>query len=202
MKKRFVVSTVAGLMAVLMSIPVYAALRVGATAPDFSIQASLDGEAFTFSLEQALAKGPVVVYFFPAAFTKGCDIEAHTFSVNMDKFEAAGATVIGISADSIERLNAFSADPDFCAGAFPVASDPHGRVAAMFGLEMMPAQPGVYGVRGEQITHGFLPRVTFVLDSQGTVVARLSSEDDNLTPVQHVTRSLAIVRQLQAKQDH
>src|SRR6202162_5500331 len=109
-------------LSVLISLPVLAALKVGDKAPDFSARASLAGKEFNFSLQDALKKGPVVVYFFPSAYTKGCDLEAHTFSEQKDKFDAAGATIIGVSADSIQRLDTFSADPGYCAGKFPVAS--------------------------------------------------------------------------------
>ena len=110
-------------LSVLISLPVLAALKAGEKAPDFSARGSLAGKEFNFSLEDALKKGPVVVYFYPSAFTKGCDLEAHTFAEQKDKFDAAGATIIGVSADSIERLDAFSSDPEYCAGKFPVASD-------------------------------------------------------------------------------
>src|SRR6185437_11742785 len=98
-------------------------LAKGDAAPQFTTQASLAGNAFDFSLKKALAKGPVVVYFYPSAYTGGCDLEAHTFAEDKDKFTAAGATIIGVSADDIQRLNAFSSDPNYCAGKFPVASD-------------------------------------------------------------------------------
>src|ERR1700723_919946 len=116
-------------LSLLISLPVLAALKVGDMAPDFSARGSLAGKEFDFSLQAALKKGPVVVYFFPSAYTKGCDLEAHTFSVEKEKFDAAGATIIGVSADSIARLNRFSADPDFCAGKFPVASDANRAIA-------------------------------------------------------------------------
>src|SRR5258706_5128383 len=121
-------------LSVLISLPVLAALKVGDMAPDFSARASLAGKEFDFSLQDALKKGPVVVYFFPSAYTKGCDLEAHTFSQEKDKFDAAGASIIGVSADSIARLNRFSADPDFCAGKFPVASDADKKIAASSSL--------------------------------------------------------------------
>src|ERR1700721_1322740 len=90
-------------LSVLIALPVLAALKVGDKAPDFSARASLAGKEFNFSLEDALKKGPVVLYFYPSAFTKGCDLEAHTFAQNKEKFDAAGATIIGVSADSIHR---------------------------------------------------------------------------------------------------
>jgi len=117
-------------LSVLISLPVLAALKSGDKAPVFSAQASLAGKEFNFSLADALKKGPVVVYFYPSAFTKGCDLEAHTFAEMKDQFDAAGATIIGVSADSIARLDAFSADPDYCAGKFPVASDADKKIGS------------------------------------------------------------------------
>ncbi len=118
----------------LISLPVLAALKVGDMAPDFSARGSLAGKEFDFSLQAALKKGPVVVYFFPSAYTKGCDLEAHTFAQEKDKFDAAGATIIGVSGDSIKRLDMFSADPEYCAGKFPVASDADQKIAASYNL--------------------------------------------------------------------
>src|SRR5262245_50685357 len=102
---------------------------MGDSAPTFAAPASLAGKEFKFSLEEALKKGPVVVYFYPSAYTGGCNIEAHTFAEAKDQFDAAGATIIGVSHDSIARLNDYSADPEYCAGKFPVASDPDGPSA-------------------------------------------------------------------------
>ena len=84
-------------------------------------------------MKDALKKGPVVVYFYPSAFTGGCNIEAHTFAENKEKFDAAGASIIGVSRDSIARLNAFSADPQYCAGKVAVASDADGAIATSSG---------------------------------------------------------------------
>lgn len=198
MNKRLIGSITAGALAALLALPVFAALNPGATAPDFTATASLAGKDFTFSLKQALAKGPVVVYFFPAAYTGGCDLEAHTFATDKAKFVKAGATIIGVSADSVARLNQFSSDPKYCAGKFPVASDPDGKIAAQYGLKMMPPQKGVMDVRGQPVTHGFFPRTTFVIDREGKIVKVLSSKADHLTPDQHVKDSLAIVEHLQA----
>ena len=104
------------LLAIAMVIPAFAALKQGDSAPDFTAKASLAGKEFDFSLESALKKGPVVVYFYPSAFTGGCNIEAHTFAESKDKFDAAGASIIGVSRDSIARLNDFSADPQVLRG--------------------------------------------------------------------------------------
>src|SRR6201988_3707693 len=122
------------LISTVLTLPVFAALKHGDKAPDFAAKASLAGKEFSFSLKDALKKGPVVVYFYPSAFTGGCNIEAHTFAENKEKFDAAGATIIGVSRDSIARLNAFSADPQYCAGKIAVASDSDGKIATSYGL--------------------------------------------------------------------
>ncbi|MDE2109339.1 MAG: peroxiredoxin [Gammaproteobacteria bacterium] len=198
MQKYLVTSILGGALLALLTVPAFAALQPSAAAPDFTATASLAGKDFTFSLKQALAKGPVVVYFYPAAYTGGCDLEAHTFATDAAKFVAAGATIIGVSADSIQRLNSFSSDPNYCAGKFPVASDPEGKIAATYDLKMVPPQKGVVDVRGVTVTHGFFPRTTFVIDRQGKIVATLSSQADHLTPDQHVSRSLVIVQKMHA----
>jgi peroxiredoxin Q/BCP len=171
-------------------------LAKGDAAPVFTAQASLDGNEFDFSLKKALAKGPVVIYFYPSAYTGGCDLEAHTFAELKDKFTAAGATIIGVSADDIQRLNSFSSDPNYCAGKFPVASDPGGKIAATYGLTISPSKPGIKDVRGLDLTHGFIPRTTFVIDKEGKIVAVFSSQTDHISPADHVEKSLAIVKGL------
>lgn len=171
-------------------------LSKGSTAPMFTAQASQSGNELDFSLEKALAKGPVVLYFYPSAYTGGCDLEAHTFAELMDTFAAAGTTVIGVSADDIQRLKSFSSSPDYCAGKFPVASDPEGKIAATYGLKLKPAQPGAKDVRGEPVTHGFIPRTTFVIDKNHKIVAVFSSDTDHISPDEHVKKSLAIVKEL------
>ena len=123
----------AGLASAIVALPALAALNKGDAAPAFKAQASLAGKEFSYSLADALKKGPVVVYFYPSAYMQGCNIQAHTFAENMDKFNAAGSTVIGVSLDSIARLNDFSADPAYCAGKLPVASDANGAIAKLTG---------------------------------------------------------------------
>src|ERR1700749_4998250 len=147
------------------------ALSKGSKAPMFTSKASMAGNEFDFSLKKALKKGPVVLYFYPAAYTGGCDLEAHTFADLKDTFTAAGATIIGVSADDIERLKSFSSNPDYCAGKFPVASDSAGNIAASYGLEVTPSQPDAKDVTGKQIMHGFIPRTTFVINKNGEIVA-------------------------------
>jgi peroxiredoxin len=181
--------------------PASAALSTGDQAPVFSAPASLAGKSIDFSLKKALKKGPVVVYFYPAAYTKGCDVEAHTFAETKEKFDAAGATIIGVSQDGIARLNQFSADPDYCAGKFPVASDPDGKIATSYNLKVTPLDPAkaFKDTQGVEITHGFTERTTFVIDKHDKVVATLSSTDDHISPADHVDKSLAIVEQLTGK---
>ncbi len=175
---------------------VFAALKPGDKAPDFSAKASLAGKEFTFSLKDALKKGPVVVYFYPSAFTGGCNIQAHTFSEAKEKFDAAGASIIGVSQDSIERLTAFSADPQYCAGKFPVASDPDGAIAKSYNLSTMKLPAGMKDSRGVAIDHEFTERTTFVVTPDSKIVATLSSADDKIKPAEHVEKALTVVQQL------
>jgi peroxiredoxin len=137
----------------------------------------------------------VVVYFYPSAYTKGCDIEAHTFSVNIAKFTAAGASVVGVSLDSISRLNDFSKDPDYCAGNFPVASDPDGQIAKSFELMVGAARAGAHDVRGVEIGHGFAERTTFVINANGTIAATIGG----VAPADNVDKTLAAVQGLSSK---
>lgn len=169
-------------------------LKKGDTAPVFTAKASLAGNEFDFSLKKSLAKGPVVVYFYPSAYTGGCDAEAHAFAEMKDKFTAAGATIIGVSGDDIKRLNTFSADPSYCAGKFAVASDSEGKIAATYGLLINPPKIGMKDMRGMELNHGFIPRTTYVIGKNGKVIAVFSSETDHISPTEHVDKSLAIVK--------
>lgn len=182
-----------------LAAPAFAALKTGDPAPDFSARASLAGSEFDFSLAAALAKGPVVVYFYPSAYTGGCDLEAHTFALHKAEFEAAGATIIGVSADSIQRLDQFSADPLYCAGKFPVASDPGSKIATAYQLAVQTGKPGQLDVRGVEIGHDFIERETFVIGKDGKIVAAFSSKEDHLRPDAHVMKSLEVVQHLTGK---
>lgn len=190
---------IVALLSSVIALPAFAALKTGESAPAFTAPASLAGKQFEFSLKDALKKGPVVVYFYPSAYTGGCNIEAHTFAVNKDKFDAVGATIIGVSHDSIARLNDFSADPDYCAGKFPVASDPDGKIAKSYDLKVMEGKPGMKDTRGVDIDHAFTERTTFVINPDGKIVATLSSADDKITPADHVNKSLAVVTGMKGK---
>jgi len=184
------------LAAVLVSsaiaMPVFAALSAGAKAPDFTAPASLAGKEFKFSLKEALKKGPVVVYFYPAAYTGGCNLQAHTFAENMDKFSAAGVSVIGVSLDKIATLNQFSADPEYCAGKLPVASDPDGKIAKSYDLKIGDAKPGAKNTKGDEIGHAFAERTTFVVTKDGKVAASVGG----VSPKENVEKALELVQQL------
>jgi thioredoxin-dependent peroxiredoxin len=179
-----------------IALPAQAALKQGEDAPAFSARVSIAGKESTFALADAFRNGPVVVYFYPSAYTGGCNLEAHAFATQMDAFTAAGVAVVGVSHDSIARLNDFSADPKYCAGKFPVASDPDGAIARSFGLKVMDAKPGAKDTRGAEIDHAFTERTTFVIAPGGKIAAVLSSADDKIAPSDHAAKSLAAAQKL------
>ena len=178
--------------AVVVALPAAAALNKGDAAPAFKAQASLAGKEFSYSLTDALKKGPVVVYFYPSAYTQGCNIQAHTFAENMDKFTAAKSTVIGVSLDSIARLNDFSADPAYCAGKLPVASDADGSIAKSYQLKVNDGRPGMKDSRGKDIDHGFAERTTFIVTPDGKVAATIGG----IAPDENVNQALKAVEEL------
>jgi peroxiredoxin len=182
------------LISTAICLPALAALKDGDSAPDFTAQASLAGKEFKFSLKESLKKGPVVVYFYPSAYTQGCNVQAHAFSVNQEKFAAAGATIIGVSLDNIQRLNQFSADPEYCAGKFPVASDSSGSIAKSYDLTVKNV-PGIKDTKGNEVDHGFAERTTFVVKSDGKIAATIGG----VTPTENVMKALETVQQLKAK---
>jgi peroxiredoxin len=172
----------------------HAGLAVGDRAPTFEAPASLAGKAFTYSLADTLRRGPVVVYFYPSAYTGGCNLEAHTFAVQQDKFTGVGASIVGVSLDDIGRLNTFSADPQYCGGKIAVASDPDGHIARAYALAVRDAAPGRKDTRGAPIEHGLAERSTFVITPDGRVAAAF----DGLSPVENVEHALAAVQRLAA----
>lgn len=178
-----------------LTLPAAAALKAGDTAPDFRAQASLAGKAFDFSLNEALKKGPTVVYFYPSAFTGGCNIQAHEFAVNYDKFVAAGASVIGVSLDSIARLNAFSADPEYCAGKVAVASDADGSIARSYDLRVAEAPAGLKDTRGVALDHGLAERTTFIVMPDGKIAETVGG----VSPAANVAKALEAVQKLSAR---
>ena len=153
----------------------YAALDVGDAAPNFTAQAALAGKVYKFSLADSLAKGPVVLYFFPAAFSVGCSIEAHEFAESIPKFEALGATVIGVSSDDIATLGKFSVQA--CQGKFPVASDDNQSV--------MKSYDAVMALRPD-----YANRVSYVIAPNGKIIYNYQS----LNPSRHVEKTLAALK--------
>lgn len=193
MKNAIKRSLTAGLLGIVLAGPALA-LNEGDTAPDFQAAAALNGNAFTFALRDNLKKGPVVVYFYPSAYTNGCNIQAHTFAEKVDRFKAAGAQVVGVSLDSITRLKTFSADPDFCAGKIAVASDADGKIAKSYGVNVRTATPGRKDTRGNDIDHDFAERTTFVVGSDGRVVGVVGG----VSPTENVDKALTLVQGLAA----
>ncbi|WP_428378207.1 peroxiredoxin [Lichenicoccus sp.] len=156
-----------------------AALPVGAKAPDFAARAALDGHEFRFSLTEALHRGPVVVYFYPAAFTRGCTIEAHDFAAALPDYKAAGATVIGVSEDRIATLDKFSVSA--CQGKFPVAADADGSIARHYDA-LMP------------VMH-YARRTSYVIAPDGSVLESYSA----MNPDGHVQKTLQAVQAWRAQ---
>lgn len=176
--------------------PAQAALKEGAQAPRFTLPAAQGGEVFNYSLQDALKNGPVVVYFYPAAFTAGCSLQARQFALKLNQFKAAGASIVGVSLDTLEELKVFSADPETCAGKVPVASDADGKTATAFDLNVKAAPDSRKNSRGSDINHGLVERNTFVIDNRGRVVATLGG----LTPQDHVEQALSVVQRIKADQ--
>ena len=180
------------IVATAVAVPAFAALQTGAAAPDFTAPAALAGKSFSFSLKDELKKGPVVVYFYPSAFTGGCNAQAHAFAVNKDKFTTAGASIIGVSLDSIGRLKEFSADPEYCGGRIPVASDADGAIAKSYDLKVSPAQTTFKDTRGAVIDHGFAERTTFIVTPDGKIATTIGG----VTPTANVDAALQAVQAL------
>jgi len=160
----------------LAAVPVQAALQVGAKAPDFTTSGAVGGKAFKLHLAQQLKKGPVVLYFFPKAFTSGCTAEAHAFSESIGDFKKAHAQVIGMSADNIATLKDFSVKE--CRSAFPVATATSETQKAYD--VAWAAHPGI------------TTRTSYVIDRKGKVVM----VHDDLDFSQHVAKTLAAVKAL------
>lgn len=179
---------------IVFAVSTLGALEAGDTAPNFEAKASLDGKVFDYSLFDALHKGAVVVYFYPSAYTNGCNIQAYEFAENMDKFTAAGASVIGVSLDSIERLNDFSADPEYCAGKLAVASDAAGEIAKAFGVAVKDSREGKLDTRGIEINHGTAKRTTFIVLPDGQIAETI----EGISPAENVRKSLEAVQRIQS----
>lgn len=152
-----------------------AALSNGSKAPDFSTQATLAGKPFSFSLADALKKGPVVLYFYPAAFTPGCTQEAHDFAEATAKFKELGATVIGVSHDPIEKLNKFSVSE--CRNKFAVAADTDGSIMKSYDA-VLPEEPK------------YANRTSYVIAPDGEILYSYTA----MNPDKHVANTLAAVK--------
>lgn len=157
-----------------------AALDVGDKVPDFSALAARAGKQFQFSLSAALAKGPVVLYFFPAAFSDACSVEAHAFAEAITEFESLGATVVGVSRDDIDVLSRFSVQA--CNGKFAVASDESMAIARSFDATM-------------QLRPDYANRISYVISPAGRVTYSYMSLD----PTRHVSNTLAALRDLKQR---
>lgn len=190
MKKHILIAVLA---AAFSASPAFAALKVGETAPDFTANGSLGGKDVSFNLKSALKKGPVVVYFYPSAYTGGCDLQARTFAEEADKFTAAGASIVGVSGDTLDRLQKYSADPKFCAGKFTVTSDSETKVATSYNLNVRQPGPGAKDNQGNPLTHAIIERHTYVIGKDGKILASMNSNADGISPVEHVEKSLAVV---------
>jgi peroxiredoxin len=165
-------------LAVFACGPALAALQNGAPAPDFILQAAMGGKVFTFHLADALKKGPVVLYFYPAAFTPGCTVEAHDFADAIDKYKALGATVIGVSHDPIDKLQKFSTSE--CRSKFAVAADTDQKVEKAYDAVL--PQDAQYA-----------NRTSYVIAKNGTVYYSYT----NLEPDDHVANTLAALKKLE-----
>lgn len=176
---RFSVLTLGAVFA--LTAPAFAALKVGDTAPAFKAQASLGGTVSEFDLAAALKKGPVVLYFYPAAFTPGCTVEAHDFADAIDKYKALGATVIGVSHDNIDTLNKFSVSE--CRSKFAVAADPDLAVAKSYDA-ILAAHPK------------YADRTSYVISKDGKIAYTYTS----LNPDKHVANTLEALQDIKQHQ--
>ena len=158
-----------------LAAPAIAALQEGTKAPDFTAQASLGGKEYSFSLADALKKGPVVLYFYPAAFTKGCTIEAHDFADAIPQYAALGATVIGVSHDKIDTLDKFSVSE--CRSKFPVAADPDETVIKSYDAAL-PSHPE------------YANRTSYVIAPDHSILMTYT----DMNPDKHVELTLAAVK--------
>ena len=165
----------AGALALALSLPACAALDIGERAPEFTTDAALGGSVYRYSLADSLKKGPVVLYFFPAAFSEGCSAEAHFFADAVGEFKSLGATVIGVSGDDIETLTRFSVQA--CQNKFPVASDLNQSVMKSFDAVM-------------QTRPEYANRISFVIAPDGKIVYEYMS----LNPTKHVEKTLQALK--------
>ena len=162
--------------------PLYASLQPGTQAPNFTTEATLAGKPFKFSLADALKTGPVVLYFYPAAFTSGCTVEAHEFAEATEKFKSLGATVIGVSHDPIETLNKFSVSE--CRNKFAVASDADRKISKAYDANMF--------------LLSYADRTSYVIAPDGKIIYEYTA----LNPDKHVQNTLEAVQKWAADRPH
>jgi peroxiredoxin len=173
--KRLATALSLGLLAIVpAAMPAWAALKPGDAAPDFTAPATLGGKEFTFKLAESLKQGPVVVYFYPAAFTKGCTAEAHAFAEAMDKYRTLGASVIGVSHDTIETLDKFSVSE--CQSKFPVAADTDLTVAKSYDAVLLKMV-------------GYADRTSYVITPDSKILYAYS----DLDPDHHVENTMKAI---------
>lgn len=163
------------LTTLFLACPAQAGLDIGERAPDFTTDAALGGKVYKYSLAESLKRGPVVLYFFPAAYSVGCSLEAHEFAEAITQFEALGATVVGVSRDDIDTLTTFSVQA--CQSKFPVASDES--------LKIIKAYDAAMQTRPE-----YANRISYVIAPDNRIVYHYQS----LNPVKHVERLLGALR--------
>jgi peroxiredoxin len=166
----------------ILATPALAALKPGDAAPDFTAQAAVGGNDFTFTLADALKHGPVVLYFYPKSFTRGCTIEAHEFAEAASNFEAAGATLIGMSKDTIETQRKFSKEE--CRDKFAVAADPDASIIRNY--DALRAAPNAAG-------EFYADRISYVIGSDGKIVYSYTDSK----PDKHIENTLEVVKSLQ-----
>jgi peroxiredoxin Q/BCP len=165
-------------LAVLAATPAFAALKPGDKAPDFTAPGALAGKDFSFSLSKALKKGPVVLYFFPAAYTAGCTAEAHEFAEATPDFEKLGATVVGVTAGNVDKIKDFS--KEHCRDKFAVAAASKEMIKS---YDVALPMPG-----------GWSNRTSYVIAPDGKIL--MSHTDGNF--VGHVTRTMDAVKAYKA----
>jgi len=177
---------IAAAAALSLAVPATAALQTGQVAPDFTAPGAMAGKPFTVHLKAALKKGPVVLYFFPAAFTAGCNAEAHAFAEALPDFQKAGATVIGMTAGNVEKLEAFSAEK--CAGKFAVAA---ASPEIVKGYDVQLTKPDGSATK-------ITSRTSYVIAPNGKVLFVHS----DMGPADHIRLSLAAVQKYKASHKH
>ena len=166
------IAVTAAVLGLAATAPAFAGLPEGSKAPEFKLQAALAGDTSTFDLKKALKKGPVVLYFFPAAFTSGCTQEAHEFAEASDSFEKLHATIVGVTAGNADRVAEFSKVE--CRNKFRVAADPGAKVAAQYQSQM----------EGNPLLSD---RTSFVIAPDGKILLSYTDKD----PHAHIEKTLA-----------